>query len=143
MMPLTRSSWLALLTGPNVIITLKIAVAAVTVLLVASLIALASGRQRLHGQINLYFFILTLAAVLGLEVLVRFINPKVFDYFDDDARQMLHIHLCFSVPSAVMLPVMYFTGKTGRRRLHLPLAWVFAILWTGTFVTGIFFLPNN
>jgi hypothetical protein len=131
------------LTGPNVILTLKIAVAAVTVLLVASLIALATGRRRLHGQINLYFFILTLAAVLGLEGLIRFIDPNVFDYFDEHARQMLHIHLWFSVPSAVLLPVMYFTGKTGRRRLHLPLAMVFAILWTGTFVTGIFFLPHS
>jgi hypothetical protein len=131
------------LTGPNVIITLKIAVAAVTVLLVASLSALAAGRQRLHGQINLYFFILTMAAVLGLEVLIRFINPDVFNYLDDDARRMLRIHLWVSVPSAVMLPVMYVTGKTGLRRLHLPLAVVFAILWTGTFVTGIFFLPNN
>jgi hypothetical protein len=131
------------LTGPNVILILKIAVAAVTVLLLASLIALASGRQRLHGQINFFFFILTLAAVLGLEVLIRFINPGVFDYLDENARQMLRIHLWFSVPSAVLLPVMYLTGKTGRRRLHLPLAVVFAILWTGTFVTGIFFLPHT
>jgi hypothetical protein len=134
-----------MLTGPNVILTLKIAVAAVTVLLLASLIALASGRRRLHGQINLYFFILTMAAVLGLEVLVRFVNPDVFKYLDDDeyARRMLHIHLCFSVPSAVMLPVMYFTGRTGRGRLHFALSLVFVILWTGTFVTGIFFLPHG
>jgi hypothetical protein len=134
-----------MLTGPNVILTLKIAVAAVTVLLLASLIALASGRRRLHGQINLYFFILTMAAVLGLEVLVRFVNPDVFKYLDEDenARRMLHIHLCFSVPSAVMLPVMYFTGRTGRGRLHFALSLVFVILWAGTFVTGIFFLPHG
>jgi hypothetical protein len=132
-----------LLTGPNVILTLKIAVAAVTVLLLASLTALATGRRRLHGQINLYFFILTMAAVLGLEGLIRFINPGVFDYFDENARRMLRIHLWFSVPSAILLPLMYFTGKTGRRRLHLPLAMVFAILWAGTFVTGIFFLPHG
>jgi Protein of unknown function (DUF420) len=130
------------LTGPNVIITLKIAVAAVTLLLLASLVAIATGRRRLHGQINLYFFILTTAAVLGLEVLIRFINPDVFSYFDENARQMLRIHLCFSVPSAILLPVMYYTGRTGRRRPHLVLAVIFGILWTGTFVTGIFFLPN-
>jgi hypothetical protein len=130
------------LTGPNVILTLKVAVAAVTVLLIASLIALATGRRRLHGQINFYFFILTLAAVLGLELLIRFINPDVFNYFDDNARQMLRIHLCFSIPSAILLPVMYFTGRTGRRQLHLTLAMVFVILWAGTFVTGIFFLPH-
>jgi hypothetical protein len=131
------------LTGPNVILTLKIAVAAVTVLLLASLIALATGRRRLHGRINFFFFILTLTAVLGLELLIRFINPGVFDYFDDDAKWMLRLHLWFSVPSAILLPVMYFTGRTGRGRLHFALALVFAILWTGTFVTGIFFLPQD
>jgi hypothetical protein len=130
------------LTGPNVILTLKIAVAAVTVLLLASLIALARGRQRLHGQINFYFFILTLTAVLGLELLIRFVKPDVFDYFDETARRSLRIHLCFSVPSAILLPVMYYTGRTHRRQVHLALATVFAILWTGTFVTGVFFLPH-
>ena len=52
-----------MLTGPNVILTLKVAVAAVTVLLLASLVALARGQYRLHGRINLVFFTLTLAAV--------------------------------------------------------------------------------
>jgi hypothetical protein len=131
------------LTGPNVILTLKIAVAAVTVLLLASLIALASGRRRLHGQINFFFFILTLAAVLGLELLIRIINPEVFNYLDNDARQALRLHLWFSIPSAVLLPVMYFTGRTGRGRLHFALSLVFVILWAGTFVTGIFFLPHE
>jgi len=131
------------MSGPNVIITLKIAVAAVTVLLLASLVALATGRRRLHGRINFFFFILTLAAVLGLELLIRFVDPGVFDYFDDDARRMLRLHLWFSVPAAVLLPVMYFTGRTGRGRLHFALALVFVILWAGTFVTGIFFLPNG
>ena len=131
------------MTGPTVVLTLKIAVAGVTVLLLASLIALATGRRRLHGRINFYFFILTLAAVLGLEGLIRFVNPNVFDYFDDAARKALRLHLWFSVPAAVMLPVMYFTGRTGRGRLHFALAWLFVILWAGTFVTGIFFLPNG
>jgi hypothetical protein len=131
------------LTGPNVIIALKIAVAAVTVLLLASLIAIATGRRRLHGQINFYFFILTLAAVLGLELLIRFVKPDVFDYFDDSARKALRLHLWFSIPAAVLLPVMYFTGRTGRGRLHFALALVFVILWAGTFVTGVFFLPHG
>jgi hypothetical protein len=133
----------ALLTGPHVILTLKVAVAAVTVLLLASLVALATGRRRLHGRINFFFFILTLAAVLGLELMIRFINPAVFDYFDEPARQALRLHLWFSVPAAVLLPVMYATGRTGRGRLHVALASVFAILWIGTFVTGIFFLPSG
>ncbi|HEX4591013.1 MAG TPA: hypothetical protein VH120_13840 [Gemmataceae bacterium] len=131
-----------MLTGPNVILTLKIAVAAVTLLLLASLTALAAGRRRLHGRINFYFLVLTLTAVLGLEVLIRFVKPDVFDYFDDATRRALRLHLWFSVPAAVLLPVMYVTGRAGRGRLHLALATVFAILWVGTFVTGIFFLPN-
>jgi hypothetical protein len=131
------------LTGPNVIIALKVAVAAVTVLLLASLVAIATGRRRLHGRINFFFFILTLAAVLGLELVIRFVKPDVFDYFDDAARSALRLHLWFSVPAAVLLPVMYFTGRTGRGRLHFALALVFVILWAGTFVTGVFFLPHS
>ena len=69
-----------MLTGPNVILTLKVAVAAVTVLLLASLVALARGQYRLHGRINLVFFTLTLAAVLGLELVIHVISPKAFDY---------------------------------------------------------------
>jgi hypothetical protein len=131
-----------LLTGPNVILALKVAVAAVTVLLLASLVALASGRQRLHGRINLAFLILTLGAVLGLELLVRVLDPQLFDYFDEPTRRALRVHLAFSVPAALLLPVLYFTGRSGRGALHFALALVFAILWAGTFVTGIFFLPH-
>jgi hypothetical protein len=130
-------------SGPIVIITLKIAVAAVTVLLLASLVALATGRRRLHGRINFFFLVLTLAAVLGLEVLIRFVNPGVFDYFDDAARRALRLHLWFSVPAAMLLPIMYLTGRAGRGRLHLALAMMFVILWAGTVVTGIFFLPHG
>jgi hypothetical protein len=130
-------------TGPQVILALKVAVAAVSVLLLASLAALVRGNYRLHGRINLVFFVLTTGAVLGLEVLVRFINPGVFDYFDPQTRTRLQVHLCFSIPSALLLPFMLFTGLTHRRRLHLSLATVFGILWVGTFVTGIFFLPHT
>src|SRR5438094_8318656 len=87
---------LTMLTGPSVILALKVAVAAVTLLLLLSLVALSRGHYRLHGRINIAFFALTLTAVIGLEVLVRFIDPQVFDYFDADMRQNLRIHLCFS-----------------------------------------------
>jgi uncharacterized membrane protein YozB (DUF420 family) len=131
------------LTGPNVILTLKIAVAAVTVLLFAALIAVARGNYRLHGRINLVFFTLTLMAVLGLELVVRVIAPDVFDYVnaDDELRRALNVHLWFSVPSTFVLPAMLYTGLKGHVRTHLTLAACFAVLWTGTFVTGIFFLP--
>jgi uncharacterized membrane protein YozB (DUF420 family) len=130
------------LTGPIVILTLKIAVLAVTLLFLASLVALWRGNYRLHGRINLIFFILTASAVLGLEVIIRLISTDLFDYFDAEQKLFLNIHLCFSVPSAVIMPVMLFTGLTHRRSVHLRLAVVFSILWTGTFITGVFFLPH-
>ena len=131
-----------MLTGPNVILALQVAVAAVTVLLAASLVALARGRVRLHGRINLVFFILTLAAVLGLEVVIRFIEPTVFDYIRDhpELARNLRVHLCFSVPSLLLMPVMLYTGLTHRRTAHLILAAVFGVAWLGTFITGIFYL---
>jgi hypothetical protein len=131
------------LTGPEVILTLKIAVCAVTLLLLSALIALARGNYWLHGRINLVFFVLTATALFGLELVARVIDPSLFDYFDDRTRRILAIHLCFSLPSAAIMPVMLFTGLTHRRRLHLALAGIFAVLWTGTFVTGVFFLPHN
>jgi hypothetical protein len=132
------------LTGPTVILTLKIAVVAVTVLLLASLAALARGNYRLHGRLNVTFFVLTVAAVLGLEVLVRFLDPGVFDYIRADSKlsEALNVHLCFSVPSAVLMPFLLFTGLRHRRAVHLALALLFGLLWTGTFVTGVFFLPH-
>ncbi len=131
------------LTGPNVILTLKFAVAAVTVLLIASLIAILRGNYRLHGRLNLAFFTLTLVAVLGLELVVRVLAPDVFAYInaDDELRRALNRHLWFSVPSTFVMPAMLYTGLKGYVRVHLTLAVCFAVLWTGTFVTGIFFLP--
>ncbi|HWG47002.1 MAG TPA: DUF420 domain-containing protein [Gemmataceae bacterium] len=132
-----------MLTGPNVILTLKIAVAAVTVLLIAALIAVARGNYRLHGRLNLAFFTLTLIAVLGLELVVRIIAPNVFDYINNDSelRHALNVHLWFSVPSTFLMPAMLYTGLKGYVRVHLTLAVCFAVLWTGTVITGIFFLP--
>jgi hypothetical protein len=132
-----------MLTATNVILTLKFAVAAVTVLLLASLTALCFGRYRLHGRLNLAFFLLTLGAVLGLEVIVRLVNRELFTVWMSDpwAATALNVHLCFSVPSAVVLPLMLWSGLRHRRGFHVALGVLFGVLWTGTFVTGIFFLP--
>jgi hypothetical protein len=133
------------LTAENVILTLKVAVAAVTLLLLSSLVALWRGRYRLHGRINIVFFILTLSALLSLEGIARIIEPEMFNKFFDDTRAWtaLYVHLCFSVPAALLLPLMLYTGLSHRRKLHIALALVFAVLWTGTFISGIFFLPHR
>lgn len=133
-----------MLTGPQVILTLKIAVATVTVLLLLSLIALYRGNTRLHGRINIAFFVLTLTALIGLELVVRLIDPEIFNYLNEGSlRTTLLIHLSFSLPAAALLPAMLFTGLTHRRRIHLFLAAVFSVLWIGTFITGIFYLPHT
>jgi hypothetical protein len=129
-----------MLTSHNVILSLKVAVAAVTVLLCVSLVALLLRNYRLHGRINTAFFVLTFIALVSLEVVVRIINPALFDDFTPEQRHALFIHLCFSLPAAALLPVMLFTGATGRGSLHLGLAAFFAVLWIGTVVTGLFFL---
>jgi hypothetical protein len=126
-------------------LALKIAVSAVTLLFLASLTALALGRQRLHGRINTVFFALTAAALLALEAIIRLIEPEIFAYFSSDPalRDALTTHLCFAFPSTALMPLMLFTGYTHRRRVHLGLAVLFAPLWTGTFVTGVFLLPHH
>jgi uncharacterized membrane protein YozB (DUF420 family) len=129
--------------GPHVIAALKIAVIGVTVLLLASLLALARGNVRLHGRINLVFATLTLTVVLGLELLVRVIDPEMFNYLDPPTRHALRVHLCFSIPSALLLPVMLYTGVKHHRAIHLGLALIFVIFWIGTFITGVFFLPHT
>ena len=133
------------MTAWNVILLLKIAVTAVTVLLLASLVALARGNYRLHGRINIIFFLLTLTALLGLEGIARLAEPEMFQrYFKEtNAENALSVHLTFSVPAATLLPFMLYTGLTRRRVIHLMLAIVFGVLWTGTFVTGVFFLPHS
>jgi uncharacterized membrane protein YozB (DUF420 family) len=130
-------------TGSIVILSLKIAVAAVTVILIAALVALACGNRRLHGRLNLVFFILTLAAVLGFEFVIRFFDPTVFDYFraHPELNSALNVHLCFAVPALLLMPAMLYTGLKGLRSAHLVLASLFSVAWAGTFVTGIFFLP--
>jgi hypothetical protein len=134
-----------LLTGPNVILALKATVLTVTLLFLSSLVALARGNYRLHGQINVAFFLLTVVALVGLEVVARLIDPELFRYFDSDPqlKQALSVHLSFSLPAAAVMPLMLITGYRGWRSLHLWLAGVFSVFWTGTFVTGMFFLPHH
>jgi hypothetical protein len=133
------------LAAENVILALKVAVVAVTLLLLGSLTALALGRYRLHGRLNLAVFLLTLAALLGLEGIARVLNPGQFEeYFDrTDAWGALYLHLCFSMPAAAVLCVMLYTGLRHRRALHIPLGLCFLALWTGTVITGLFFLPHT
>lgn len=134
-----------MLTGPNVILALKIAVFAVTLLFLAALVALARGNYRMHGRINTVFFVLTATALFTLEIIIRIIDPEIFRYFDADPvlSRSMSIHLSFAIPAAMLMPLMLFTGYNHRRTLHLTLAAVFVLLWTGTFVTGIFFLPHS
>jgi hypothetical protein len=127
----------------NVLLTLKVAVAAVTVLFVLSLVALAARRPKLHGHLNTAFFVLTMTAVIGFEVVIRFINPHLTAGFSPVQRSALAVHLGFSIPSAVMLPAMLYTGKRRLLKYHIPFACAFTVLWAGTFVTGLFFLPHS
>lgn len=127
-----------------IILTLKVAVIAVTLLLALSLAALWRGNYRLHGRINIVFFVLTLSALLGLEVIARLIEPDLFQrHFDErQAWPALYTHLAFSLPSAGLLLLMLPSGWRHRRRLHITLGCVFLVFWTGTFITGVVFLPH-
>ncbi len=133
-----------MLTPTLVILSLKYAVGAVTVLLVFSLIALAKGKIKLHGKINIVFFILTVAALFLFEIVVRMIDPVLFSGLWKNAvlAKSLKIHLCFAVPSAFLMGIMLFTGLRKFRVLHRRVAIVFLVCWIGTFYTGIFWLPN-
>jgi hypothetical protein len=53
---------------------------------------------------------------------------------------VLTIHLCFSIPSALLMPVLLLTGLLRLRTAHLVLAVVFAAQWIGKFVTGVLFV---
>lgn len=128
--------------GPEIILALKVLVTVVTVLFLASLAALARKKVKLHGRINTAFFILTLTTVLGFELLLR-IGTDVTSQFSPEAMKWLRIHLCFSIPATILLPVQFVAGVRGYRKLHVPLGVLFAVLWTGTFITGVLFLPHE
>src|SRR5437588_12152122 len=110
-----------MLTGPTVILILKVAVAAVTVLLLASLVVLIRGQTRLHGRINIVFFILTLITIIGFEAVIRVIQPDLFDYIqsNEELYRRLWVHLWFAIASAVLMPFLIFTGLTGSRTAPL------------------------
>lgn len=130
------------LTPVNVILGLKIAVGAVTLIFIASTLAIVFRYKKLHGRLNTIFFILTMTAVLAFEVIIRFIIPDLTSQFSPEAKSALSIHLCFSIPAALLLPVMLWTGKK-RHPFHVTIAGIFSTLWIGTVITGIFFLPHN
>ncbi|CAN5165672.1 hypothetical protein BH11PLA2_BH11PLA2_43070 [soil metagenome] len=128
--------------GPTILLILKVLVSTVTVLFAASLVALAVKGPKLHGRINTIFFVLTMTTVFGFELLLRF-GIDVTSTFSPEARKALSIHLCFAVPAAILLPVMLFTGLKRRRSFHIVLGCLFTVLWLGTFVTGVFWLPHS
>lgn len=131
------------MTAGLIILILKVAVIAVTVLWLASLAALVTGRIRLHGRINIVFFALTLAALIGLELIARVIVPEIFDDYVKEHGDALRIHLAFSLPSAALLFLMLFTGLKHKRIFHIAAGIVFCVLWAGTFYTGVFMLPHE
>ncbi len=129
-------------TGPEILLTLKVLVSVVTVLFAAAIVAIATGHRRLHGRLNFAFFVLTMTTVLGFELLLR-LGTDVSASFSPEAKAALRVHLVFAVPSALLLPLMLWSGATRRRRLHVPLAVVFTLLWAATVYTGLFTLPNE
>ncbi len=131
-----------MLTGPLIILTLKVLVVAVSVLFAAAVVSIALGRKKLHGRLNTAFFILTMTTVVGFELLLRFF-VDVSATFSDDARQALRVHLCFAIPSAILLPAMILSGARHWVKLHVACGVLFTLVWIGTFVTGVFFLPHD
>ena len=131
-----------MLTGPLIILTLKVLVVAVSVLFAAAVVSIALGRKKLHGRLNTAFFILTMTTVVGFELLLRFF-VDVSATFSDDARQALRVHLCFAIPSAILLPAMILSGARHWVKLHVACGILFTLVWIGTFVTGVFFLPHD
>ncbi|NBQ52058.1 MAG: DUF420 domain-containing protein [Proteobacteria bacterium] len=133
------------LTGPNVILALKLAVSLVTVLLVWALWAVWRKKFRLHGRINIVFVFLTVTTLIVFEVAIRIVKPDIYDYIKADPLlfQRLKIHLWFSVPAAIMMPVMLWSGLKRYAKLHRMAAVVFLVVWTLTFLTGVFFLPHK
>lgn len=129
-------------SGPFIILILKVAVTSVTLLLVSSLFALARGDYRLHGRLNLIFFVLTVSAVLGFETLLQ-LGADVKAHMTEAELLALKIHLCFAGPLPVVMGVMLYTGLRHHRRVHIGLSILFSLLWIGTFVTGVFFLPHQ
>lgn len=131
-----------MLTGPVIILALKIAVGAVTVLLLVALWALARGKYWLHGRLNTLFTVLTLTAVVVFEGLLQ-AGVDVTGHFTPADRVALYVHLGFVIPLIPVMLLMTWSGWRHRGHLHVRLGIVFLVLWTGMFVTGVFFLPHS
>lgn len=131
-----------MLTGPTIILTLKVLVSVVTVLFATAVVAIGTGRKKLHGRINTAFFILTMTTVVGFELVLR-LGTDVTSTFTPAALAALRVHLYFAVPSALLLPLMLLSGKRHWKAVHVATGCVFTVLWVGTFVTGVFFLPHD
>lgn len=129
-------------TGPQIILGLKVAVALVTLILIASGICLAMKKPRLHGILNSILTMLLLVTVIVFEVLIRIVGIDVKAHMNEQARFALKIHLCFVIPLTPILLWMLITGWKRRIRMHLAVSVLFLILWTGMFITGMFFLPH-
>ena len=131
-----------MLSGPQILLLLKVLVTTVTVIFAAALWAIATGRKKLHGRLNTLFFALTMTTVVGFELLIRF-GTDMSSAFTDAERQALRVHLCFAIPSAVLLPAMLLSGAKRWKKLHLVCGTLFTLLWIGTFITGVFFIPHG
>ncbi len=129
-------------SGPTIILSLKIAVTAVTLILVAAMVALARGNYRLHGRLNVLFSVLTITAVVVFEVLIHS-GADVTSHMNDAERAALQVHLGFALLAPFAMVAMLLTGLTHRRRIHIRVAVLFTILWLGTWITGVFFLPHS
>ncbi len=132
-----------MLTGPNVILVLKIAVVLSTGLLIASVLALAMRRPRLHGVLNTLVAFLILVAVVIFEIIIRIVGVDVKKHMDEQAKTALKIHLCFVIPLVPFLIAMLITGWKRRIKVHLIVSVIFSFLWLGMFVTGVFYLPHT
>lgn len=131
-----------MITGPQVILCLKVAVALVTAMLMASAIALAMKKPRLHGILNSILTLLTLLTVILFEVIIRFMGVDVKAHMNEDARFALKVHLCFVIPLTPFLIWMLISGWKRRIKMHLAVSVIFLVLWIGMFITGMFFLPH-
>ena len=114
-------------TGPEIILTLKVLVTAVTVLFACAVAAILAGHKRLHGRLNVAFFVLTMTTVVGFEVLIR-LGTDVTASFSDEARQMLRIHLGFALPAARLPELRVAMEAAPNRRSYIRLAVIRSLL---------------
>ena len=49
----------------------------------------------------------------------------------------------FRIGAAILLPIQFVLGIKGYKKLHVPLGLLFLVLWVGTFITGVIYLPHE